>query len=82
MGASNRGGYSNPEFDRLLKEALATVDNAKREKLLQQATEVAIRDVGIIPLHYQIAVWGLRKGLTYRARADEYTYAHQVRPAG
>jgi peptide/nickel transport system substrate-binding protein len=80
MGPSNRGRYSNPEFDRLLKEALATVDNGKRERLLQQATETAIGDYGIIPLHYQVAVWGMKKGLTYKARADEYTYAHHVRP--
>jgi peptide/nickel transport system substrate-binding protein len=81
MGPSNRGRYSNPQFDALLKQALATVDDAKREKLLQQATETAIGEHGLIPLHYQVAVWGLRKGLTYKARADEYTYAHEIRPA-
>ena len=80
MGAANRGRYSNAEFDRLLKLALSTVDTAKREKLLQETTETAILDYGIIPLHYQVAIWGMRKGLAYKARADEYTYAHHVRP--
>jgi peptide/nickel transport system substrate-binding protein len=78
FGASNRGRYSNAEVDRLIEQALATVDDAKREKLLQQATEVAIEDLGIIPLHYQVNVWATRKGLAYTPRTDEYTLAMSV----
>ncbi len=72
-GASNRGRYSNPKVDKLVVEALATVDDAKREKLLQKATETAIGDLGIIPLHYQVNTWATRKGLAYTPRTDEYT---------
>ena len=36
-GASNRGRYSNPALDKLIDEALATADDAAREKILQQA---------------------------------------------
>ena len=43
--------------------------------------EIAIGDMGLIPLHYQINVWAMRKGLTYAPRADEYTLAQFVRPA-
>ena len=75
MGASNRGRYSNPEVDKLVAQALATVDDAKREKILQQATELAIGDLGIIPLHYQVNTWATRKGLAYIPRTDEYTIA-------
>ena len=78
FGASNRGRYSNPEVDKLVEQALATVDDAKREKLLQQATEVAIEDLGIIPLHYQVNTWATRKGLAYTPRTDEYTLAMSV----
>ncbi|HEX9461571.1 MAG TPA: ABC transporter substrate-binding protein [Alphaproteobacteria bacterium] len=80
-GGSNRGRYSNPKMDALLSQALETVDDQKRDKLLQQASEVAIADVGLIPLHYQINVWATRKGYTYAPRADEYTLAHSVHPA-
>jgi hypothetical protein len=38
-------------------------------------------DKGVIPLYYQINIWGLRKGLAFEPRADEYTLAHSVRPA-
>jgi peptide/nickel transport system substrate-binding protein len=78
FGASNRGRYSNSEVDRLIEQALATVDDAKRETLLQQATELAIADLGIIPLHYQVNTWATRKGLAYTPRTDEYTIAMSV----
>jgi len=77
-GAANRGRYSNPKMDALVEQALVTVDDQKRAKLLAEASEVAMNDVGIIPLHYQVSFWGARKGLTYLPRADEYTLAHLV----
>ena len=80
MGASNRGRYSNPKVDALLEQALATVDDARREKLLQQATELAIGDLGIIPLHHQVNLWAARKGIVYTPRIDERTYAFEFRP--
>ncbi len=78
MGASNRGRYSNAQVDKLINEALGTVDDPKRAALLAQATEVAIDDVGIIPLHYQVNTWALRRGFTYKPRTDEYTLATGV----
>jgi peptide/nickel transport system substrate-binding protein len=80
MGASNRGRYSNSKMDALLEQALATVDDTKRERLLQQATEVAMADVGIIPLYHQENLWATRKGIAYTPRADERTFAHEFRP--
>jgi len=80
FGASNRGRYSNPAMDALLVKALATVDPSAREKILFEASELALGDVGIIPLYYQINLWGMRSNLTYAARSDEYTLAHFVKP--
>ena len=80
FGASNRGRYSNPEVDALIEEALRTIDDTAREELLAKATEVAINDGGIIPLHYQVNTWGTRKGLKYIPRTDEYTLATSVVP--
>jgi len=81
FGASNRGRYSNKELDAVLEKALATVDDEKREKLLQDATRMAMEDVAIIPLHIQKNVWATRRGYTHTARADELTRAMDVAPA-
>ena len=60
---------------------LATVDDVKREAVLQRATELAINDTGIIPLHFQVNLWATRNGITYAPRTDENTLAHKFRPA-
>jgi peptide/nickel transport system substrate-binding protein len=78
MGPSNRGRYSNAEVDKLIERALATVDDTQRQDLLAHATEIAIEDVGIIPLHYQVNTWALRRGFSYKPRTDEYTLATGV----
>ncbi len=56
----------------------ATVDDTQREELLAQATEVAIKDLGIIPIHYQVNTWATRNGLSYAPRTDEWTLAMTV----
>ena len=78
FGRSNRARYSNVIFDAKLEEALVTVDDAKREQLLQEAMGVVINDYGQIPTHYQVNTWALRKGLTYLGRTDENTLANGV----
>jgi peptide/nickel transport system substrate-binding protein len=72
-GATNRGRYSNAEVDKLTDEALQTNDDPKRAALLAKATEIAIGELAIIPLHYQVSYWAARKGLTYKPRSDENT---------
>jgi peptide/nickel transport system substrate-binding protein len=81
FGVANRGKYSNPEVDAVLSRALATADDTSREPLVQQATRLAMEDVGIIPLHIQKNVWGMRQGITHIPRVDEETRAMDVRPA-
>jgi peptide/nickel transport system substrate-binding protein len=77
-GPGNRGRYSNPELDKVIEEALATVDDPKRAALLAKGSELAINDVGVIVSHYQFNTWATRKGLTYEPRTDEYTIAMSV----
>lgn len=81
MGPSNRGRWSNPEFDKVLAQALRTLDFDERSKLYGQAAEVAVGDMGVIPVYFTINSWASRKGLVYDARADEVTQAMGLRPA-
>jgi peptide/nickel transport system substrate-binding protein len=77
-GTANRGRYTNPELDKLIALAQATVDDAKRGEILAKACEMAMEDVAIIPSHFQVNTWGVRKGLKAVPRADEYTLAMSV----
>ncbi len=80
-GGFNRSNYSNPIVDRLLEQALATLDPSARERLLVQGMRQAMEDVAIIPLHHQVNIWAARRGLAYEARSDERTLAMSVRPS-
>ncbi|MGY6268289.1 ABC transporter substrate-binding protein [Achromobacter denitrificans] len=81
LGTSNYGGYDNPEFDRVFKRAIVTVDPAERARLLQESLTLALADLPSIPLHFESSIWAFRKGLTYEGRADQYTLAMSAKPA-
>ena len=80
FGTANRGHYSNAKVDALLEDALVTVDDVKREALLQRATELAISDTAVVPLYHQVSLWATRDGITYAPRTDENTLAHKFKP--
>jgi peptide/nickel transport system substrate-binding protein len=82
LGPTNRGRYSNRQVDELVVKAMATVDDAQREKLLQDASRLAMSDYGIIPLHFEVTPWAFKKGLSYRPRVDQYTLATEVTQVG
>lgn len=79
MGASNRGRYANSKVDQMLEKALGTIDDAAREQLLFETSELALGEHGIVPLYYQVNIWATRKGISYSPRQDEYSLAQFVR---
>ena len=79
-GTANRGRYSNGKVDALTEDAMASVEDAKREAYLQRATEIAIADTGVIPLHFQVNQWATRDGIAYVPRTDENTLAWKFVP--
>ena len=38
-----------------------------------------MKELGVIPVHHQIASWAIRANLNYVARTDEYTFAHHMK---
>ena len=82
LGMTNRGRYSNKALDDVLAVAIKTTDDKKREALIQQGIEIAMGDQGLIPLHYEVSTWGMKKGLKYIPRADQYTLAMDLKPVG
>ncbi len=81
LGAVNWGRYSNVKVDYLIEQALQQVDDENRRVMLQNATKLAMEDLGLMPIHFQFTIWAMKKGISYTPRTDEYTLAFQFRPA-
>jgi len=82
LGTANRGRFSDAGVDALLTQAMTTIDDTKRGIMLARASEKAVGELmGLVPLHYEVSTWATRKDLAYKARADQYTFAFETRPA-
>jgi len=57
-GSSNYYGYSNPEFDNLLKQGSAAPTPEEAIKYWQQAEDILARDMPVIPLRLGQNVYG------------------------
>ncbi|NDP43065.1 MAG: ABC transporter substrate-binding protein [Aromatoleum sp.] len=80
LGAVNWGRYSNVKVDYLIEQALQQVDDENRRTMLQNATKLAMEDLGIMPIHFQFTIWATTRNVAYTPRTDEYTLAFQFRP--
>ncbi|OAK53914.1 peptide ABC transporter substrate-binding protein [Rhodococcoides kyotonense] len=57
-GSSNDGDYSNPEFDRLLRESASETDKDKAQDLINQAQSILLNDLPAVPNWYRNAASG------------------------
>jgi peptide/nickel transport system substrate-binding protein len=57
--------YTAPELDKIIAEALTTVDNKKRAELIKKAVKYIHDEVGIIPVHNTMTVWAMKKNINY-----------------
>jgi peptide/nickel transport system substrate-binding protein len=77
----NRGGYSNPEVDRLIEQATAAVDEDTRRTLYQQVQRIVARDLPLIGLWAKTNVAVAQSdltGLSLSPTAD-FLFLRQVR---
>ena len=69
-GEANLGGYCNKQFDALADKVLMETDQDKRNQMIKQAFEIAIKDYAYIPLHQQALAWGVSKKVKLTQRPD------------
>ncbi len=73
--------YANPKLDALLDEAIVEVDQRKREDLYRRAVQLGMADTPVLPLHHQVNIWALKKGLAVKAPLIDQTRAMDVVPS-
>ncbi len=72
--------YANPKIDEIIERSLSIVDTPAREAVYREAERMAMPDYPVIPLHHQVNVFAMRKGLAFHMRMQEGIRAWDVVP--
>ena len=82
LGSSNRGRYSNPRVDALIRASLAELDDAKRNAMMAEAFDVAEgEDVAVISLYHPTYDYIMRRSrVSYQPHTLGRTWAMLARP--
>lgn len=59
----NRSRYRNPDFDRVIDEAVNTLDRTKAKALYVEAQQIVSRDLPLLPLWYPSVIVVERRGV-------------------
>jgi peptide/nickel transport system substrate-binding protein len=78
QGTTNRSRYSNSEMDKLVAESATLMEDGPRAAALAKASEVAMADFAMLPIHFEHSVWAMKKGITFDGRADQQTMVQHV----
>ncbi|MFC1492066.1 ABC transporter substrate-binding protein [Nitrospinota bacterium] len=76
--SKGRGIYWNhPEVDRLIEQAAAESDRAKRKRLYLKAQEIIVdREAAHVFLYYPQDLYGVSRRVKFKARPDESVYIY------
>lgn len=81
FGGSNRGRYSNPEVDALIRQALVTVDETRRRAILQDIMVRVVDSRALLPLVFWVSTWATTPNLVYTPQSNQATLATATRRA-
>jgi peptide/nickel transport system substrate-binding protein len=54
------------------------MDDAQRAATLAKASELAMADYAMLPIHFEHSVWAMKKGISFHGRADQQTMAQYI----
>jgi peptide/nickel transport system substrate-binding protein len=60
---SNKGGYSNPAFDRVFEQLSTALDPAQRQASIVELAKIGADEAVWIPLYYDSDFAAVRKGV-------------------
>jgi oligopeptide transport system substrate-binding protein len=76
-GQFNEVGYSNPQYDKLVKQAQIETDAKNRAKELADAEKILMQDMPIGPIYYRAQMWLVRptiKGMYFETSGPEFEF--------
>jgi peptide/nickel transport system substrate-binding protein len=69
MSYGTTGGnsvYSNAEFDKIIAQALATLDDTKRAELIKRAVRITYDDIAAIPIFNAVSLYAMKKNIDFK----------------
>lgn len=77
-GAANNGGYSNPALDTLIEECGRTMDPRARLKILEEAMQIAMNDVAVVPLYLEKNLTATRNDIVWEPYPDQLIHLNSI----
>jgi len=75
---STSSSISNPQVDALVDKADSTSKIEERDGNLQEATKILMKDIPMVPVHYEQDIYAVRKGITLEPRVDKFLWAYEM----
>jgi peptide/nickel transport system substrate-binding protein len=72
LGSWNFGGFSNARVDELLPMIQSELDEAKRQAMLDEVTQIYQDEHVYVPMYVQPLVWGTRSNVEVTQRPDNF----------
>jgi len=70
--------FADDAIDKVIEQSLATFDPEERERLYVEATKMGMAQQALIPLHHQVNIYAMKRGITLRPRMQEGVRAWEV----
>ncbi|MBM7068162.1 ABC transporter substrate-binding protein [Actibacterium sp. 188UL27-1] len=72
LGSWNFGGYSNARVDELLPQIQSEIDEASRQGMIDEVTQILAEERAYVPLYIQPLVWGTQANIEVTQRPDNF----------
>jgi len=79
-GQTNRGGYRNPEIDRMIEASAGQLDQAQRLRSLQAIMARCMEDLPRVPLYIEEEIYGVSSRIAWTPRLDMMVLGKEVLP--
>jgi peptide/nickel transport system substrate-binding protein len=57
--------FTTPEITKSIRQAMTTFDDTKRAEMIKKAVKSVHDEVGIIPIHSSISIYGMKKNIDF-----------------
>jgi peptide/nickel transport system substrate-binding protein len=68
-------------MDKLVLDSGGMMDDGQRAAALAKASELAMADFAMLPIHFEHSVWAMKKSVSFQGRADQQTMVQYATPA-